>query len=96
MNVKEWIDEIIDLCEKLNDVPKYNDKIMVFDPIFRGRELHVVGIEKVSEILGVECTRTDWSGNKNCGTNWDEVSALYRGYKLFELKNKEENTNEGK
>ena len=94
MNVKEWIDETINLSEKLEDLPKSMDDIVLFNPLFRDRELHIIGVEKVSEILGIECTRTDWKGNKNCDTNWDEVSALYRGYKLFELKNKEENTNE--
>ena len=59
------------------------------------KELHIHGTEKLAHIIGAEIIREDWDGNEQCHTNNDFIYFWYRGFKVFQLVDKE-TTNEGK
>lgn len=59
------------------------------------KEIQVVNILPLLDVLGISSYRSDWDGNKNCGTDYDIVWFYYLNYKFFELVEKEKD-NEGK
>lgn len=52
-------------------------------------ELHIGGVFKIAEIIGADVIREDWDGNEQCKTNHDIVYFWYRGFKIFQLVDKE-------
>ncbi len=53
------------------------------------KQIHISGLIKVSEITGIPYKRIGWDGNEHCKTNHDEVFFYYKGYKFFQLIDKD-------
>lgn len=49
------------------------------------RELHISGVQKLSDVLDIPIIREDWDGNAYCHTNHDIIYFWYHGFKFFEL-----------
>lgn len=60
----------------------------------RGKEINIYGVQKLAGILDIEVQREDWSGNKTCNSNHDMIWFIFKGFKFWQLTEKE-NTNEG-
>ena len=59
--------------------------------------LHMYGIHNIEKILkefGVVVKSEDWDGNEQEGTNYEELSFVWNGVKLFELINRKEGSEE--
>lgn len=54
------------------------------------KELHISGVQTIAEIIEVPVIREDWDGNAQCNTNHDIIYFWYRGFKVFQLVDKEE------
>lgn len=55
--------------------------------------LHMYGIKYIEEILkefGVVVKSEDWDGNEQEGTNYEKLSFVWNGVKVFELLDKKE------
>lgn len=52
------------------------------------KEVHMHGLIRLSELIGIPYIRVDWSGNKVCEDNYDEVYFIYKGVKFFQLEDK--------
>lgn len=52
------------------------------------KEVHIAGLIKLANLIGVDVQEANWSGNDSCNTNHIEISFIYKGIKFFELVDK--------
>lgn len=52
-------------------------------------DIHMSGFINWCKLLGMPYTRADWDGNEQCESNWDIVYFDFKGYRFFELVDKE-------
>lgn len=53
-----------------------------------------INVHKMLPILNeldIPYVREDWEGNKSCDSDWDIIYFYHKGYKFWELTEKEEN-----
>lgn len=75
------------------------ESIRLFDDQIRrsrsSKEIQIYrGVKLISEITDIPYVEEDWEGNKCCNTNHNIVYLMYKGYKVFELTDKEEKNDE--
>lgn len=59
--------------------------------ISRDRKIHLGGdIRALCDAIDEKVIREDWNGNEQCNTNCDIIYFDYKGYRFFQLIDKEE------
>ena len=72
----------------VNDSPKY--EFVCIAGTYSEKEIHITGLLKITEALGIVPTIVEWDGNASCNTNHLEGSFFYRGFRFFQLLDPEE------
>lgn len=80
VEIKDWLDKQVAIRNEMAALEKFNSHIRAIDTRFRfEKDIHIVGIEKVADMLGVEI----------CVEERDEDSEyyyfMYEGYRVFEV-----------
>lgn len=54
-------------------------------------KIQITRLAHLCELLDIEYIREDWDGNEMCESNWDIIYFWHKGFKFFELVEKEKN-----
>lgn len=92
---KDWLDNQIDLRREL--LEPFNvgrGRVEVID-FHQNKEIHVVGVRSLAKLLNYPLIKRIWvEGNKQCNANYAELYIYYKGYKVFELVDKDKEWDE--
>ena len=90
----DWLDNQIELRNILNeklsvDITVGRSNIRAIDIRTPStKEIHVSGIIALADALKYPYIKRIWPGNEQCDTNYNEIYIYYKGYKVFELKDR--------
>ena len=54
------------------------------------KSIHVYGLLTLMDVIDLPFVREDWEGNIDCESNWDIVYLMYKGYRFYDLVEKED------
>lgn len=89
-----WLDNQIEFRNELRETLDIGGRVEAID-IRLEKEIHVVGVRRLAKVLNYPLIKRIWvEGNKQCNSNYAELYIYYKGYKVFELVDKDKEWNE--
>lgn len=93
----DWLDNQIELRKELIEsfsVGRGRVEAIDIGCVYN-KEIHIVGVRTLAKALNYPLIKRIWvDGNKQCDANYAELYIYYKGYKVFELTDRDKGWNE--